>query len=414
MLDWLIVGGGLHGTTIHGALTRVDPGLTIRVVDPFDTPCHSWFTRTDACAMRMMRSPAAHTALEDFTGLMRFARSEGYDLGQHTTPPYARPSTELFNRYLQTATRSRRLASDWLRGWVVDLQREGAAWTATLDEGKTVRSRAVMLCVGRGHSHTAGDQGLERPSWARTPSIVHVFDPGFDRARLERARRPVIIGGGTTALHLALHLGTSGRPCTVVTRHPLRCAQFDSDPCYIGPKCMRGFIETRDHEGRRRMIDAARNPGTAPPDLLSHVRDAERDAAIRVIVDTIGRVEDARDGSQASLCLVGRDTSILADQVCIATGFADGVPAASLLARAAASVRPDPHARYDSRGIPVPGETLEWLPGLYLSGILAEQELGPSAPNIIGAQNAAKRLTSALCGRVRPIPSAWRRYASIR
>ncbi len=414
MLDWLIIGGGLHGTTIHGALTRVDSGFTIRVVDPFDTPCYSWFKRTDACAMRMMRSPAAHTALEDFTGLMRFARNEGYDLGQHTTPPYARPSTELFNRYLQTATTSHRLASDWLRGWAIDLRREDDAWTVSLDEGKTVRSRAVVLCVGRGHSHAADDQGLERPSWARTPSIVHVFDPGFDRARLERSRRPVIIGGGTTALHLALHLGNASRPCTVVTRHPLRCAQFDSDPCYIGPKCMRGFIETTDPEERRRMIDAARNPGTVPPDLLAHVRDAERETAIRVTVDTVERVEGAREGDSASLSLVGRDTTFDADQVCVATGFADSVPAATLLARAAASVHPDRCARYDSRGIPVPGKTLEWLPGLYLSGILAEQELGPSAPNIIGAQNAAKRLTSAICGRVRPIPSAWRRYASIR
>jgi hypothetical protein len=36
--------------------------------------------------------------------------------------------------------------------------------------------------------------------------------------------------------------------------------------------------------------------------------------------------------------------------------------------------------------------TLEWAPGLYVTGQLAELELGPTARNIGGARLAAERL----------------------
>ena len=65
----------------------------------------------------------------------------------------------------------------------------------------------------------------------------------------------------------------------------------------------------------------------------------------------------------------------------------------------------------DAAGYPVPRPSLEWDEGLYVTGALAELELGPAAPNIVGAHNAAKRIVGTLGGAVRRVPQAWFRYA---
>jgi hypothetical protein len=46
-------------------------------------------------------------------------------------------------------------------------------------------------------------------------------------------------------------------------------------------------------------------------------------------------------------------------------------------------------------GFPAPTRSLEWAPGLYVTGALAELELGPTAPNIAGARSAGERLARA-------------------
>ncbi|XYI00028.1 hypothetical protein ACMHYB_09830 [Sorangium sp. So ce1128] len=43
-------------------------------------------------------------------------------------------------------------------------------------------------------------------------------------------------------------------------------------------------------------------------------------------------------------------------------------------------------------GYPIVSARLEWGPGLFVSGPLAELELGPTARNIAGARAAAERL----------------------
>lgn len=37
-------------------------------------------------------------------------------------------------------------------------------------------------------------------------------------------------------------------------------------------------------------------------------------------------------------------------------------------------------------------ESLEWLPNIYVSGMLADLELGPFARNIMGGRQAAKKI----------------------
>ncbi len=80
-----------------------------------------------------------------------------------------------------------------------------------------------------------------------------------------------------------------------------------------------------------------------------------------------------------------------AEQVVLATGFEPTRPGGAWLDEAIA-VNDLPVA---ACGFPIVDKTLCWTPGLYVSGALAELEIGPIAANIAGARQAARRLASA-------------------
>lgn len=405
MIDWLVVGGGIHGCTIAHSLLRY--GRVRRekmmIVDPNPRLLAAWHLTTHACGMRFMRSPAAHALVPDFTALLGWARRHGYERDLHTTPPYARPSLELFNAHAHATLRSSGLPGRLRRASVVgiSLDRGNAdcahSWRLALDSGEEMRARNVVLAPGR-------SDGLNIPDWAqRDPRAVHVFDPTFNRARLADARRPVIVGGGVSAVHLALFLaraGSGGRarradaPVTLVMRHELRVRQFDSDPCYLGPACMQEFLALETPQERRERLRRVRNPGSVPPDLADELRRVEERGAVRIQVREPHEPADL-DG----------------DAIVLATGFAAGPPLAAIVARLADGDATGMPLPVDPAGYPVPLPTLEWAPGLYVTGALGEQELGPAAVNIVGAHNAAKRIIGHRSGRLRRIPAAWPRYA---
>ncbi|MCI0552745.1 MAG: hypothetical protein L0287_17485, partial [Anaerolineae bacterium] len=62
MLDWLIVGGGIHGTHLSYYLTQ-RLGVSaerVRVLDPFVEPLARWDVMTTNVGMTYLRSPHVH------------------------------------------------------------------------------------------------------------------------------------------------------------------------------------------------------------------------------------------------------------------------------------------------------------------------------------------------------------------
>lgn len=61
-LDWLIVGGGIHG--VHLALVLRErcriAADRIRIIDPYDHLLVRWESCTTACGMRYLRSTVVH------------------------------------------------------------------------------------------------------------------------------------------------------------------------------------------------------------------------------------------------------------------------------------------------------------------------------------------------------------------
>ncbi len=229
---------------------------------------------------------------------------------------------------------------------------------------------------------------------------MHVFSPDFSRECFENAGNPLIVGGGISAAQLAIHkarlvesLSSTQRPViTVVSPHPVTVTEFDSDPCYIGPRCMEEFASMKDIGKRRTTIDRVRYPGTIPSDVEHALRSAVEQGRVRWIVGNIDSIEteNAKNGDSMTAVIHtgGDEIRESSDLIVPATGFENRSLFSTILGRIAT----DYGLSRDATGTPVTDRCLRWHSKLLLAGRHAELTLGPAAPNIIGAHLAARRL----------------------
>lgn len=360
-LDWAIVGGGVHGAFLAQTLRRA--GVSdLAVIDPGDDPLGDWRARAEACRMDFLRSPRAHHLGVRPDTLRDFALERGYD-GRHFLGRYRRPSRAVFETHAAAALTAPGVVR--LRGRVRHLERAADGWRLH-GETDTWRARRVLLAPG--------PPPLRRPAWANG-SAAHLFER--DAPPLPARGDIAVVGGGISAVQAALAFADGGRRVTLVSRHRLRRAEFDSAPCYAGPLCMRPFTAVRDLRRRRRLIREARRPGSVPPEL--HARLAAAMAAGRIRL-SYGEVTADSD---AGLRLADGHR-LRADAVRLATGFADAAPGRDWLRPAIERER----LPLAPCGFPAVDRNLQWGPGLFVAGRLAELELGPMAGNIRGARAA--------------------------
>ena len=98
-LDWLIIGGGIHGTHIATRLIQDAnvPQSKIKLIDPSKTLLAKWKSYTSATGMSYLRSPAVHHTGINPNSLKKFAIKQGKD--GRFAPPFERPSLSIFNDY---------------------------------------------------------------------------------------------------------------------------------------------------------------------------------------------------------------------------------------------------------------------------------------------------------------------------
>lgn len=367
-LDWAIVGGGLHGAFLAQRLRQTGAGDPT-VFDPEPDPLAPWRRRTAACGMDHLRSPAAHHLGGPGDGLLAFAHGRGYD-ARHLLGRYRRPSRALFEAHAAIALATN--TTPRIPERVTRLERLYGGWRLHTDSGR-YRARRVLLAPG--------PPPVRRPDWAA--GVPHLFDPA-PAAPPPEDGEIAVIGGGISAAQAALAFAGGGRRVWLVSRGPIRQATFDSEPCYAGPRCMVPFAAIRDPRHRRRLIRAARRPGSLPPDIHARLAAALAEGRVRLV-----RGEVAGLGDGGPTLADGRRLRV--DTLRLATGFEDVPPGGRLLRDLIEGQEP-PLAPC---GFPRPAEDLEWLPGLFVAGRLAELVLGPMAGNIRGARAAAGRLARA-------------------
>jgi len=386
MLDWLIVGGGIHGTFLSRAL--VEEGRVsadrVRVLDPWPESLTRFRECAANCAMDYLRSSLVHHLDREPLALQDFAARRGWGRDAFLGP-YARPRVDLFDSHCRDVIERRALDALRIRGSATAMRRRSDGWCVETDHG-SLEARRVALALG------SGDRP-EWPAWALTlraagARVDHLFDPGF-RLPAGAPGATVLVGGGISALQAAQALArTAPAGVDLVTRHAVRIHDFDTDSGWLGPLRRRRFERSRSYEERRRAIGAARHRGSAPRDVVSGFEAAVARGEIRVHRDDVANASAAPDGRAVLELAGGR---LEADRVLLATGFAGGPPGGSLFD----SLSREIGLECAPCGFPVPDARLRWDRGLYVTGPLAELELGPAARNIHGAREAGKRLVDA-------------------
>ncbi len=389
MLDWLVIGGGVHGTLLSRVLTgaRGVAHDRIAVLDPHAEPLAVWDRCVAGCQMTLMRSPSVHNLdLEPFS-LRHFAQAVGATGA--FIEPYHRPHLALFRAHCDWVIESHGLRA----------LRQGASATGLRDLGASVRVETSAGSIDAAHVILAigGSAQPRWPSWAVAARrlgarIDHVFDGNDDVQSGERGT-VAIIGGGISAAQLAAQLasaldGRGVQDVVVIARHAPRISAFDIDAGWLGPRFLRGFGRIADRRARREAIAAARTRGSMPKETWTRLRRMIRRGQVRWIDGEVQRVTPCIHGG-LSLELVGGE-ALICGRIVLATGFEERRPGGAWLDDAIDRLG----LPCSACGYPLVDGALRWHPRIHVSGALAELEVGPAARNIAGARMAAERIAA--------------------
>ncbi len=386
-LDWLIIGGGIHGVHIAARLigeAGVQPEQ-LRIVDPGNQLLERWRACTATTGMAHLRSPSVHHLDLDPWSLKRFAGKAKKRKPPLFIAPYSRPALSLFNAHCEQVVETFGLSDIHIRDRAITCSVDCDGVGVQLVNGHEIAARNLVLAIG------AGEQP-EWPDWApkNDARVHHVFNSGFN-GWPSSSETVVVVGGGISAAQVALRLLQEGHQVHLVSRHTMREHQFDSDPGWLGPKLMSKFGREQDPDRRRAMISEARHRGSVPPEIRRALRSAIRREQLYWHE---GEVKGLNVENDALKLQLADDKVVEAERVLLATGFASTRPGGAMIDALIASASL-PCARC---GFPIVDEALRWHPRVHVSGPLAELELGPASRNIAGARRAGDRLVNAALG----------------
>jgi len=205
MVDWLIIGSGIHGTHLSLRLVA-EAGVArtqLRVLDAEPEILGGFSRVIDAVGMAHLRSPSAHHLDLDPRALERYALSRDGRPRARFYFPYRRPAVPLFAAHCRSLIAREGLEALRTHAEVTGVERCEGAWRVSAGS-RSWTSRNVLLAPG------AGGQ-LARPAWSEGhDAVVHVFDRAFERRLLGEGERIAIIGGGISAVQLALAIAAQG------------------------------------------------------------------------------------------------------------------------------------------------------------------------------------------------------------
>lgn len=385
MLKWLIIGGGIHGVALAFSLThrKKVPHDSVRILDPHDNLLALWEQFTQNTGMKYLRSPKVHTLHHDPWSIRTFGETKQGKPYADFIPIYDRPSLRFFNKYHEWLLDKYRLAELHLRGRAMQLTRIHEGWRVQT-ETNTIDTEKVILATGASEQPlwTEWGKALKR----QNAPINHIFEAGFDRPALANWTQAVIIGGGISAVQTALSM-TTQHPATVrlLMPHAVKIAYFDADPCWVTRLCLADFHRETNYDIRREMLNSARQVGTIPSDVAKALEEAVKSGLLRVDVTM---VESANYADELIQLQTDSGERIQSDRVILATGFDPNRSGGQLVDDLITTYK----LPVAGCGYPIVDTTLCWTQGIYVTGGLAELEVGPVARTIIGARLAGERI----------------------
>lgn len=388
MLDFVVIGGGIHGTYLSNVLINAlgYKPHKIKVLDPLETPCQRWDELTSKTGMEFLRSPVVHHLGLSPWDLRHYLVKNKSGSKAAAFGPYERPSLSLFNKHVQFVCDKGGLMQTRATGSALNIRR--------LRHSLRIESTAGNLDAKRVILATNSNDRPLIPSWAsKAPGQVwHIFDRAFTPELILPGESIAVVGAGITAAQFALKTcELSPGNVHLLIRRPLKVAEFDSDACWMGPKCLSIFALEKDYDNRRQLIKQARNKGTVTPEVLAAVNSAITSGKLKV------RVCDVEDCSRIGLTNLKLhdthgDTLCEVSKVVLSTGFVPGRPGGALIDSIISNFK----CPLASDGFPIVDKGLHWSDGIYVTGALAELEVGPPARNILGARISGERMLRSL------------------
>ena len=385
-VEWLIIGGGIHGVHIAASLigkASIAP-TDLRLIDPNDHLLHTWHERTKVTGMSYMRSPAVHHLGLSPWELMNFAGKKKKKRNKNLfAPPYDRPSLELFNRHARDLIQRFSLSDLHIKSWVLECIPLSDGVCVKLKSGHQIIAQNVVIAIGQ------TDQALW-PEWApkNHPLIHHIFDHEFNGWPSSAPEAIAVVGGGISACQIALRLEKEGHHVHLISRHPLREHQFDSDPGWLGPRFMTAFQREGDIKKRRQLINEARHRGSIPPDINRSIKRAIQNQKMDWHLD-----QPTALATEDEICTMVLESGAIlqVSRVLLATGFTSARPGGRMVD----SLVEAASLKCADCGYPIVDSALRWHKDIFVSGPLAELEIGPASRNIAGAMRASDRIVKA-------------------
>ncbi|MCH2108817.1 MAG: FAD/NAD(P)-binding protein [Polyangiaceae bacterium] len=379
--DWLIIGGGIHGVHLAARLVGEAgiPVQKIQIVDPRPTLMSRWREMTSTTGMTHLRSPSAHHLDPQRSSLYQFGTGRGEQDVDNFAAPCNRPLLGLFNQHCDHVVAQFGLREIHVqdRALSCSLHCDGAK--VQLAERGLVSAQNVILAIG------ASEQP-HWPGWApkNHERVQHIFSLG-ESLRPQMRETVAVIGGGISAVQLALRLMKEGNDVHLLARHALRCHQFDSDLTLLRRRFKKDFQAQTSYKKRREFINHARNQGSVPPETQNQLEQALESGLLQF---SQSEVESARPNEEGIVLQLAQGKSLEVQRVILATGFCSKRPGGDLVQSLIDSAK----LPCASCGYPVVDSMLRWHPRIRVAGPLAELELGPTARNIVGARRAGDRL----------------------
>ncbi len=410
MKSLAIIGGGIHGSMLFVNLPKNIRRNTV-IIDTHTTPLARFISQCKAVGVPYLRSPGSHSLHRDFRHLFKYARANGFG-ASHFWGPYATPSLPVFSAHAHALLEECKVQNHWLQACVVALRYQEDAWHIECKNPSThlqhtVSARRVILAMGQ------DDASVPAAFAAELEPQNHVLHESFVAPK--NNTKVCVIGGGMSGTQCALRLvKTKNHDVTLICPQPHTVTNFDSNPCFIGPRCQPSFLRLSSYEERAALLKKHRYPGSINPALLKECENIQNNPALAKRFSIVyGRVATVRMLRQQAYKGTGacekkyeltlsNNKQFLYDAVICASGLNTRAPENSSSANLTRIIAPHqeivqslirnyklPHAMGN---FPIVSPNLEWHTNLFVSGALAELEVGMAARNIIGAHLTYRRL----------------------
>ena len=382
----------MHGTYLSNFL--ITRGYSTRdrlaVLDRFSEPLSVWRKQTESTGMRYLRSPAEHNldvgtgSLYQYAHAMRAGKSS-------FERQFRRPDLQLFNRHCDHVMLKRDLHSVRLQGSARAIVGKENGVIEVDTENGALRAKNIILSLGN-------SENLRIPDWVpvealSTGRISHVLSMDYQDVELKPepkdGSRFAVIGGGITAAQKALDLSARfpGR-VDLIHGSQLDCRELDFDPCWLKQACSSKLRKLNDYRRRRSVLKSVRHDGSMPAWIMKDLKRAVENGQLSLLNDTVMLATTEADRLELILRDAGsREYGLVA----LATGFDDLPPGGILLE----SLQENFALNLAPCGFPIPDRYLQIAENVFVTGSLAELEIGPASRNIYGARLAAEKIITA-------------------